>query len=54
MDIGTFMRQLEDIETSEDLWNPDVYIRIGLHQVKVSKIEYCPEMDDEEEAIIIS
>lgn len=54
MDIGTFMRQLEDIETSEDLWNPGVYIRIGLHQVKVSKIEYCPETEDEEEAIIIS
>lgn len=54
MDIGTFMEQLEDVEMSDDLWNPEVYIRIGLHQVKVSKIEYCPETDDEEEAIIIS
>ena len=54
MDIGTFMEQLEDVEMSDGLWNPKVYIRIGLHQVKVSKIEYCPETDDEEEAIIIS
>ena len=54
MDIGTFMRQLEDIEMSKGFWNPDVYIRIGLHQVKVSKIEYCPETEDEEEAVIIS
>ena len=54
MDLGTFMEQFEDVEMSDGLWNPEVYIRIGLHQVKVSKIEYCPETDDEEEAIIIS
>jgi hypothetical protein len=54
MDIGTFTEQLEDAEMSDGAWNPEVYIRIGLHQVKVSKIEYCPETDDEEEAIIIS
>lgn len=54
MDLGTFMEQLKDAEMSEGFWNPDVYIRIGLHQVKVSKIEYCPETDDEEEAIVIS
>lgn len=54
MDIGTFMEQLEDIEMSDGLWNPEVYIRIGLYQVKVSKVEYFPETEDEYEAIIIS
>ena len=54
MNIGTFMEQLEDIEMSDGLWNPEVYIRIGLYQVKVSKVEYFPETEDEYEAIIIS
>ena len=54
MDIGTFFEKLEEAEMSEGCWNPEVYIRIGLHQAKVSKIVYCPETDDEEEAIIIS
>lgn len=54
MDLGTFMERLEDAEMSDGLWNLDVYIRIGLRQVKVSKIEYCPETEDEEEAVIIS
>ncbi len=54
MDIGTFMEQLEDVEMSDGLWNPEVYIRIGLYQVKVSKVEYFPETEDEYEAIIIS
>lgn len=54
MDMGTFYEKLEEVEMSEGFWNPDVYIRIGLQQVKVSKIEYFPETDDEYEAIIIS
>lgn len=54
MDLDTLVEQLADLEMSRGFWNPDVYIRIGLHQVKVSKIEYCPETEDEEEAIIIS
>ena len=54
MDLGAFIERLEDVEMLDGLWNPEVYIRIGLHQVKVSKIEYFPETDDEEEAIIIS
>lgn len=54
MDLDTLVEQLEDLEMSRGFWNPDVYIRIGLHQVKVSNVEYYPETDDEEEAIIIS
>ena len=54
MDVGTFYEKLEEAEMSEGCWNPEVYSRIGLHQVKVSEIVYCPETDDEEEAIIIS
>ena len=54
MDTGTFLEELEQIEMKDEFWNPEVYIRIGLNQVKVSEIKYCPETDDEEEAIIIS
>ena len=54
MDIGTFIERLEDIGASDDFYSPDVYIRIGLQQVKVSNIEYFPETADEYETIIIS
>lgn len=54
MDIDTLKEQLADLEMSRGFWNPNVYIRIGLQQVKVSNVEYYPETDDEEEAIVIS
>lgn len=54
MTLAEFHEELEDIEESDGLWSPDVYIRIGSHYVKVSNIEYHPETHDEEEAIIIS
>ena len=54
MDVGTLYEKLEQIEMSEGFWDPDVYIRIGLNMVKVSDIEYFPETDDEEEAVVIS
>jgi hypothetical protein len=54
MNIAEFYEKLEEAEMSEGYWDPGIYIRIGLNQVKVSKIEYCPETEDEEEAIIIS
>ena len=54
MDIATLYEKLEQIEMSDGIWNPEVYIRIGLNMVKVSDVEYFPETDDEEEAVVIS
>ena len=55
MDWNDFLAEIERLEDAEeDMFNPGIYIRIGLHQVKVSKVEYFPETDDEYEAIIIS
>lgn len=54
MDVETLFEKLEQIEMSEGFWNPDVYIRIGQDMMKVSDVEYFPETDDEEEAVVIS
>jgi hypothetical protein len=54
MTVQEIIADLEEAEESQGCYNPEIYIRIGLYQVKASRVEYCPETDDEEEAIIIS
>ena len=51
--LSEFVEKLEEIEDRKDLWNPKVYIRIGLQQVPVEKIEFFPETREEFEAIVI-
>ena len=51
MKLSELMDELYELELGDD--DPDVYIRLGLNQVKVSGVEYFPETDDTYPAVVI-
>ena len=54
MILSELIERLDKLTERQDLWNPKVYIRIGLNQVPIEKIEFFPETQYEEEAVVLS
>ena len=52
MKLSELMDKLYELDVKGD--DPEVYIRFGLHQVHVEKVEYFPETDEEWSAVVIS
>ena len=50
VDLDDELDELADRE--EDLWSPEVYLRIGSYMAPLRSIKYIPEDENHEEAII--
>lgn len=52
MRLSELLDAIESLDVGTN--DPEVYLRIGLHQEHVETVEYLPETDYEYDAVVIS